>query len=240
MQKIRFWLTKAYVHVLVLARKLTGNPWMPVQGIQLPVSPEIGFNTLRWIIDGTYEVGEFRLVEKHLNSTDRVLEIGTGLGFMSAYCAKRIGSTQVYSFEANPYNLETAKRVYAKNQVQPHLRLALLADKAGMVSFPVDRKSRLASSALVTQMETVEVEQLDINAVIHEIAPTFLIMDIEGAEFDLLPLIQFQTIRKIQAEFHPHLLGQSKVDQLIQWLATNGFRLVEQLPDGRNFYFERG
>lgn len=234
-----FWLTKFYVTGWTLWKQWSGNPWANVQGVFLPVHPSIGFNTLRWIADGTYEIGEFQLIERHLEPTDIVMEIGTGLGFISTYCAKKIGSGRVFSFEANPYNIDTARRVYAKNGVQPSCHLALLGEGNGKVSFPVDRKSRLASSALLEQQEVVTVDQWDINQTIERITPTFLVMDIEGAESAVLPMIQFQTIRKIQIELHPHLLGQSRLDELVALVQHAGFRVAERLTDGRNYYFER-
>ncbi len=228
-----------YVTLFVFTKILFSNYWHVVQGIYLPLTNDIGFNTLRWIVNGQYEHGEIDLIRQRIEPADRIMEIGTGLGFISAYCSKIVGSDQVYSFEANPLNVEMAFRVFKKNNVRPHLHNALLADCKGMIDFPVNRKSRLASSLLKTSAEIVQVPQLSLNEIIESIRPNFLIMDIEGAEYDIFRLIRFQTIKKMQVELHPSILGEVKMSEIFDLLRSNGFVVDISMPDGRNFFFKR-
>lgn len=239
MHKVIYWLTRIYVSLYVAVKNFVGDAWQPVKGVMLPLLPEIGFNTLRWIVNGRYEEGEINIIEQKLIKTDRVMEIGTGLGFVSAFCAKVTGSENVYSFEANPLNIEMAKRVYQKNKVEPHLQNALLSDSKGSVDFPINRKSRLASSLLRESSEIVKVPQLNLNEVIKHVQPNFLIMDIEGAEYDVFRMMQFQSIQKIQVELHPSILGEDKMGEIFSILQANGFVTEISLPDGRNYYFTR-
>lgn len=239
MHKLIYWLTRIYVSLYVAVKNWGGYAWQPVKGIMLPLLPEIGFNTLRWIVNGRYEEGEINIIEQKLVKTDRVMEIGAGLGFVSAFCAKVTGSENVYSFEANPLNIEMAKRVYQKNKVEPHLQNALLSDSEGSVDFPINRKSRLASSLLKASSEIIKVPQLNLNEVIKELQPNFLILDIEGAEYDVFRIMQFQSIQKIQVELHPAILGEDKMGEIFSILQANGFVQEISLPDGRNYYFTR-
>lgn len=237
MHRITYWSNRLYVNLFVFAKNLFRNPWKIVEGIYLPLTPDIGFNTLRWIVNGKYEQGEIYIIKEKLSKDDVVMEIGTGLGFISAYCCSIVGSAKVYSFEANPLNVEMALHVYAKNNVQPQLQNALLSNRKAIVDFPVNRKSRLASSLLTGAGEIVKVPQFSLNETIAQLKPDFLIMDIEGAEYDIFQIIDFQTIRKIQVELHPTILGEAKMNKIFELLKQNGFHIGISLPDGRNYFF---
>ena len=143
----------------------------------------------------------------------------------------------VFSFEANPLNIEIAKRVYQK-KVSPHLQNALLSDSEGSVDFPMNRKSRLASSVLKASSENIKVPQLNLNEVINDVQPNFLIMDIEGAEYDVFRIMNFQSIQKIQVELHPAILGEDKMQEIFSILQNKGFVAEVCLRDGCNYYFQ--
>jgi FkbM family methyltransferase len=200
MDQIKYWQNYLYVKLFVLISNLFGKYWHNVNNVYLPLKSEIGFNTLRWIVNGQYEQGEIEIIKQRIEPQDRIMEIGTGLGFVSAYCAKIVGSENVHTFEANPLNIEMALRVFEKNKVSPHIQNALLADSSGTIDFPLNRKSRLASSSLLASGDAVQVPQLVLNDIIRDIQPNFLIMDIEGSEYDVFRIIDFQTIYKIQVE----------------------------------------
>ena len=69
--------------------------------------------------------------------------------------------------------------------------------------------------------------------------PNFLIMDIEGAEYDIFKIIEFQTINKIQFELHPSILGEEKCGEIFSILNKNNFLIDKSISDERNFYFEK-
>lgn len=236
MQALRFHLLRVYVYCVVFFKKLLNDPWTNVSGIYLPVTKDIGFNTLRWILNGEYEAGEIRIVKQKLETDDVVLEIGTGLGFVSVYCAKQIGSDKIFTFEGNPFNVKTAQKVFKKNQVCPVLKNTLLAYEAGVIDFPVDKKSRLASSLLKSKTVTVKVEAQNINQFIAENKPTFLIMDIEGSEYEIFKIMRFQSLRKIQFELHPAILNTSQCNEIFKILADNNFQ-QDNISQPPNYFF---
>ena len=202
----------------------------------MPVRREIGFNTLRWILNGQYEQGEINIIKEHLVAGEKVLEIGTGLGFISAFSAKRTGSDNVFTFEANPSNAATAKEVFKKNHVYPAIENLMLGAGGGQVDFPINKKSRLASSLKGTDTDTVSIRTEDLNETIKIIRPDFLIMDIEGAEYDIFRIIRYQTIKKIQFELHPQILGETKCNEIFAILAKSNF-IKHPISDDRNFYY---
>jgi len=68
------------------------------------------------------------------------MEIGTGLGLLSSYCAKQIGEDKVFTFEANPALEQTIKTNYALNHVAPKLEMGLIGDSPGFSTFYVGKK----------------------------------------------------------------------------------------------------
>lgn len=205
----------------------------------MPLFSEIGFNALRWIVDGSYETGEIHIVKQTIEKEDRVLEIGTGLGFVTTFCANATDSSQVITFEANPMNMFISKQVFEKNGVNPTCRNAFLSNTDAPVLFYVQKTNRLASSMNLTGGQTVEIPSLDLNKIIKDFSPTYLIMDIEGGEYEIFSLIDFQTIHKIQFELHPTILGQTKCDEIFNLLRANHFSMNEKLSAMPNFYFTR-
>jgi hypothetical protein len=132
---------------------------------------------------------------------------------------------------------DVALRVFKKNKVSPHIKNALLADISGTIDFPVNQKSRLASSSLIASGDVVEVPQLALKEIIR--LPYFLIMDIEASEYDAFRIIDFQSIYKIQVELHLSILSEYKLNKIFFRLKENGFVVDISMPDGRNYFFNR-
>jgi FkbM family methyltransferase len=237
MNKVNFWRIRIFVFIYVRFRIVIGEKWIKVKGIYLPLNTHLVFNTLRWIVNGKYEEGEIQLISEKLNKADKVLEIGTGLGFVSTFCANVVGSENVFTFEANPYNIEIASQVFEKNGVSPFVQNALLSDFEGEIDFPINKKSILASSLNKTSDEFAKVNSLNLNELVKKISPNFLIMDIEGAEYEVFKIIQFQSIEKIQFELHPTILNETKVSEIFSILDKNHFILDKCLKDGRNYFY---
>ncbi|MFT3980975.1 MAG: FkbM family methyltransferase [Ferruginibacter sp.] len=215
------------------------NGWKLVEGIYIPVQLGYGYSVLRFIDDGTYEQHEVALLKKHLSPGDRVLELGTGIGFISACCARMIGSENVHTFEGNPAMAPLIQQLYRKNNVQPQASIAMLGEKNGESSFFVNDDSFLASSReQAGPMQQKVVQERSLNEVIAALQPTYLILDIEGGEYDVFRIIDFKTIRKVQFELHPAVLTEQQAESIFSKLAANNFSQVE-INGGNNYYFSR-
>src|SRR2546430_4266380 len=88
----------------------------------------------RTVSRGRYEQDEFRLIEQVLSPGDVVLEVGAGLGLVSAYCAKRLGSSRVFAYEANPDLEACIRETFSLNEVQPTLEMCAVGADAGKVT----------------------------------------------------------------------------------------------------------
>ncbi|MDN3721454.1 FkbM family methyltransferase [Roseibium salinum] len=73
--------------------------------------------------------------------------------------------------------------------------------------------------------------------VVQEHDPTAIVMDVEGAEIELLRNCRLTNVAKIVVEMHPHIVGQDKIDSLSSYLVDAGFTLEESL--GKRYLFVR-
>ena len=110
---ITYTFVKFYVYTYIFLKKLLGIKWEKVNGIYLPLDLNLGFDTLRWIVNHQYEINEIQIIQNTIQTEDIVLEIGTGLGFVSSFCCKK-NNNKVYTFEAKPNNYEICKNVFIK------------------------------------------------------------------------------------------------------------------------------
>lgn len=206
------------------------TPVPALSGVRIPVMSRLTDNICAAIYDGHYEGAELRTFRTMLGDDDIVLEVGAGIGFLSSYCARVIGSGKVHTYEANPRLEALIREVYAANQVQPTLRIGVLGRQAGSARFYITRDF-WASSLLppAEPCEEVSVPVYDVNEEVRRIRPTFLLMDIEGGEYDLIRAIDFHTIRKISVEIHTDVLGQERVDELKTVMRDAGFVVNPQL-----------
>jgi FkbM family methyltransferase len=195
--------------------------------VRLPLGEQVPPGLRRRILAGRYERGESRAVLLHLEPDDVVLELGGGLGYLAALCALRVGSERVSTYEANPELLPLLERTLAANGVSPRVEHAVVGLAEGTSTFFVEHHFD-SSSVIRRSVEgrPVAVPQVDIRRVIEEVRPTFLIMDVEGAELDLVPAIPWGGIRKLLLEVHPALVGEVAVRRILDVLDGAGF--VEQ------------
>jgi len=196
-------------------------------GVRLPLKHEaITPPILKDIFFGSYESKEAELVGKHIAQDDVVMEVGAGIGFLSALAAKVVGSERVFAYEANPQLMPVIAGVHALNQVAPTVSNVLLGDGAGERTFWLE-KDYWASSLIKGSKDAqpIQVKQIDLNAEIARLRPSFMILDIEGGEYEFLRNAQLGSIRKLVVEVHPHVLGYTRISEMLGWLFASGFAL---------------
>ena len=210
-----------------------------IEGIKIKV-PLIASKVMREaIFGGYYETGELQLVTNRLSQDDIVMEVGTGLGLLSTYCAKQIGSDRVFTFEANPSLKGAIKTNYALNQVSPTLEMGMVGEHPGFSTFHV-ASDFWASSVLDKGQEAkpVKVPVISFNEKVREINPTFLLIDIEGGEYDLVKYADFHNVKKLMIEVHSWILSSEQIQFVKDAIAKAGFHLVEG-EGSEELYFER-
>lgn len=177
----------------------------------------------------TYEAHERELVKKLLGPGDRVLEIGTGIGFVSILCARLCGEGNVRSHEANPTLEAIIRKNYDLNGLTPNLHMrAITLDGRPICFF---RNDNIISSSTVeresfTERLTVEADAID--DAIDQHKPTVLIMDVEGGEIELLSRSELRGIRHVIVEVHPHITGEASVEEMTAAVVAHGFSIQDQ------------
>lgn len=220
------WRVSRLAGELAFALKRLTRSTVKVEGLQIPIGSHLSRLVLKSLEAGDYESLELSLLKRYLRPDDRVMELGAGLGFLSAYCARVVGSGNVLAFEANPFLEEPILELYRLNGVSPRLKMSMLASHAGFQTFHVDRHF-CCSSALGQPSDPrrqVQVPTLSFQDEVADFEPTFLIVDIEGGEVELLCDQNLTSFRVILVEMHPEIVGNSGLDQLRKWLFASGFQ----------------
>jgi FkbM family methyltransferase len=217
LQKLLQWLGYQF--------RISRRPVATVEGIRVRVGPHMPQRIEQAVSSGGYERDELRIIGMVLSPSDVVLEVGAGLGVVSAFCAKRLGSSRVFAFEANPDLEPRIRETYALNDVQPTLEMCAVRATAGRVT--LYRGTHLLSSSLIPRIAEsaqIEVPGKALSYVVERARPTLLIVDVEGAEGELFDRAQLPGVSKIVLELHQRTLGEEKTARLRSTLAALGFK----------------
>lgn len=220
-------MTNPFRNVKLYWRRLLSKKQVTLDGVT--VSTELG--TLPRFIRSalfkeTYEYHERQLVSATLTKSDRVLEIGTGIGFISLLCAKRCGAENVLSYEANPLLEPIIRNNYRLNGLTPNLRMRAITTDGQPITF--FRSDNIVSSSTKergghAEKTTVQSDRFD--QIIAEHKPNVIVMDVEGAEIELLSDLHQTGIKHIIVEIHPHITGEKSIEEMLSKLKKSGFEV---------------
>ncbi|AUT00606.1 FkbM family methyltransferase [Nostoc sp. CENA543] len=226
MQKVEYRINRLAGQLRLKIREFTKPQIVEIAGIKLPIPPNISRGPLEALYAGYYEASELKIIQANLEKHDRVMELGTGLGLLASYCAQKLGSDNVFTYEANPALEPFIRQTFAVNNVNPHFHNCLLGETPGMQDFYV-AKSFWSSSTIQRKPDDqkIQVPVISFNQEMQIIDPTFLILDIEGGEYELFKYANLHNVRKICIELHSHILGSEKTKFVESKLADQGFYL---------------
>lgn len=213
---------KQWLHVQANRQRMRRGAPLRVHGILIQFGLETSSNIQEHLITGNYERQEAEGVRSLLTPTDRVLELGSGLGAIT--CIAGRCASEVLSFEANPRMVKRAEANLALNNVHnATVRSGALGHRNGRASFRVD--PHFWTSALDTARadhECIEVAVHDLQEVLETFRPTVVIMDIEGGEYALLQAPAWKAysgLRSVLVELHD--LGGDELNQLVESWAVD-------------------
>jgi len=212
-----------------------------IGGVKLRLERDIPSRLRTIIYRGFYEQAEREIVKTRLMPDDVVLELGTGIGLIASSCALKIGSNRVHTFEANPALIPRIKETFQLNGVSPILHNYILGEGEAKRIFYVTPEF-WSSSTIKRRGKSseVSVEQKDFNSVLREIQPTFLIVDIEGGEFDLFQYADLQSVRKLAIELHARIIGPERTGFVVKRIEEQGLtKIPESCVGDEQLYFER-
>ena len=216
-----------------------------LKGVKISLGKHLSNNIKEAMVSGHYESAESKMIESKLDNNDVVMELGTGIGFIASYCAKKIGSENVNTYEANPSLEPHIRKNFELNNVTPNLTMCFLSDSEGEQTFYVERD--FWSSSIVRRSKDAKKVAIPIkktNDEIRRINPSFLIVDIEGGEDNLFQHIDFHNIKKISIELHTSILGEKQISEIKNKLKDHGFEIDSSISNAipkfkEELYFER-
>jgi FkbM family methyltransferase len=194
----------------------------------------------RALTKGGYEREELRLIGEILEADDIVLDIGTGLGLVSAYCAKQIGSDRVFAFEADPDLEPCIRETYELNGVSPTLEMCAVSSQPGRIT--VQRTRRFLASSVVRRRVGVipaEVPGKALSYLVEKLRPTLLIVEAEAADTELFESANLSTVRTVLLELHDLVLGTVGTDQVRAGLKAAGFTQDQRISSPEHLVFRR-
>jgi FkbM family methyltransferase len=177
---------------------------------------------------GRYEARERAMATRVIQPGDVVLELGSGLGFISSYVRQRTGAGKIICVEANPRLIPYINSVHALNAVAnvEVLNRVVVAAEGSQQTFPFYCRNDFWASSLSPTPpydRVVNVPALPFADILRTHRPNVLIMDIEGGEIDLMKTPSLGSIRSIVVETHAGTYGAVGVRALENDLARLGF-----------------
>ncbi|NQY60400.1 FkbM family methyltransferase [Cognatishimia sp.] len=197
--------------------------------IALPADMQDGPIAAR-LKEGRYERAEAQAARLLIQPGMRVVEIGAGLGYVSAICASKAGAENVVSFEANPRMVPVARKTLDLNGFHAtpveHAAIVGHAHEGEYVSFAAGKHfwgSSLASIA-GPHGKRIEVPALRLQDVLTMVQPDVLIMDVEGAELGYMDTEWPTCLRAVVMERHPKKYGAEGKAAIRKAMIAAGFR----------------
>lgn len=212
-----------------------------INGIKLKVKhPAISQRMKLALYTNLYELDERIILHKTLDKNDRVLEAGAGVGMMGMLSSTLLADdSQLVIYEANPNLLSLIKENMALNGKKLNIVNKAVSNQNGTLTFYISEN--FLSSSAIEKKETrpVEVPTESLSSIIQNFKPTYLLMDIEGAEAEILGKTSLDSVRKICIEVHPHYAGEKPISEMLAALFAQGFSIDFYISRCNTLYLYR-
>lgn len=191
-----------------------------------------------------YEAAEARGIRRFLQPGDTVLEIGAGIGFVTALVLNNPAVERVVSFEANPLLIPKIQRTLSDNGLghqRFELHNAVLGrEETGTVDFHIHRD--FWASSLRRTAGTVETHQVPLvsfDRTLRSVCPDVIVCDIEGGETALFSDCNLAGVRNIYLELHQRVIGPAGMRDVFQSFHDRGFHYDQNHSSGAVVLFSR-
>jgi FkbM family methyltransferase len=226
-------------------RLLWGRETVRYQGIRIRRDPAIISDPIwRKIARHRYERHELAAARALVRSGDRILELGAGLGLVSAILGKQHPDASIVALEANPRLIPFIEGLHAANGIRNVRVENMLVSHDPEPAKPFYLRRNFWSSSLDPATgsfeEQVSVRNAAFGTVLHEIRPNVIICDIEGGEFALFAAeLDLSPVRGIVMEIHQRRASPDATRVLVDQLSAQGLAYRARHSRGEVFAFER-
>ena len=228
---------------MYLFRIITNPVIVTNHGVRLNVQDPVLAPYKKLIYMNAWETDEVMLLKKYIDKNDQILEVGACIGFVSSCASMIIGSQRVTAIEANPDLIDAIKRMNKRNKIDFKVINAMIKKGGGREAFR--KNSNIFSSSLssrqgessISYVQCIELHDLPVKQ-----EPTFIIIDIEGGEYDFfLDFDMPDSVEKLLVEFHGIKknsgLRTNLYTDVLKRLQDQSFKLIE--VRGRVHLFKR-
>ncbi len=179
--------------------------------------------------DNSYERSELELAKIYVSSDDHILELGSGLGFISLFLLKEKNITNYCVVEANPKTVKKLEINYSKNNRVPNLIQCAVSNTTGKIQFLDSNSFWLNRISSTDSSNTIEVECDTLPNIVSKsgLKPTVIICDIEGGELVIKPTDIPITVKLIIIEIHPTLVSYPKAYKHLSHFITDGWQVKD-------------
>lgn len=195
--------------------------------------------------NGRYEGHEANAALMRVRGDTRVLELGSGLGYIASICAAIAGPENVTTVEANPDMLPVVRGNLERNGFADvtvvHGAVTGQADTGEAIEFERTKAFWGASIAREgAKPETlVKVPLLRLSDLMARYRPHIVIMDIEGAEQTLFDELWPAHVRSVMMELHPGRYPDTTIKKIVDCLSASGLTYDPGPSRGRILGFRR-
>jgi FkbM family methyltransferase len=162
-----------------------------INGVEIHLPPSVTAPlVVERLRDGSYEADEANAAERCVKDGFRVLELGAGIGYVTAICARRTAPENVLAVEANPALIPVIESNLARNGAQGvtvlHGAVVARAEEGQKASHPSGCRITFPASRLASEGgRIVDVPMIGFHDLLRAHRPHVVLMDIEGAETQL-------------------------------------------------------
>ena len=171
---------------------------------------------------GTYEEDEARSADRCVRKGFRVLELGAGIGYVTAMCAKRTAPANVLSVEANPALIPVIEANLARNGLSGvtlmHGAATGPIEEGATAEFAVS--DGYTGSSLDGKGRAVTVPLISIHDLIRAHKPHVILMDVEGAEADMFNRLWKCPLRFCVMELHPKKYSARTIKKIVDFMSA--------------------
>jgi FkbM family methyltransferase len=192
------------------------------------------------LVQRRYVAPEARALGSLLTPEDVYFEVGSSAGILSTLAYRVVrDKARVHVYEPEPRMAALVKRTWRTNGADGSVHECLLGAGPGEYPYYVAKafwaSSRLADYGHGT---TIQVQQRDFLQQLDKRGATFLLVEAQGAERDLLDKVLSPKVRAIVARLHPRIAGEVGLEAVLRCIAEQGFRQVSE--DGPTRAWVRG
>lgn len=219
------------------------------QGLKVPIKRSgMRSDVILALARNYYEIPEINGLRHVVQVGDRVLELGSGIGVVTALIGRACGPNgRVLSFEANPDLIDDTRKFLKDHDIKnvEIFHAVLVPDACANETRDFHLSGSFASNSLINIKDEqgskiISVPAKSAKDVMTEFKPNILVCDIEGGEAELIPALEAGDLRAVVIELHPHILSAEQIDTIYASLAAQGLQPSSDKLGGTVVLFQRG